>query len=123
VTDLRSPGPDESGGPTLAEGALGLAPHRDGDTAVLRLTGELDLNGVAEVEAALVALEADLPGVLLVDLSGLAFVDSSGVRVVLLAQARAAEAGRRLVVDLGRGPARRLFDVLGLLPRMDLVDP
>jgi anti-anti-sigma factor len=115
--------PGQPGEPGPPEGALGIEQSRNGDSAVLRLTGELDLSNVAEAEAVLVAAEAEAPGVLLIDLSGLRFVDSSGVRLVLLAQARAAQADRRLVLGLGRGPARRLFDVLGLLPRMDLLDP
>lgn len=112
---------DGTGSPP--DDAIGVRCQIDGDTAVLRLSGDLDLSTAAEVESALLAAEAGAPAVLTIDLSALSFVDSTGVRIVLLAQARAAQADRRLVVDLGSGPARRLFDLLGLLPRMDLVDP
>jgi anti-sigma B factor antagonist len=94
----------------------------DGAGVVVAFTGELDIATLAVAEEALAGAEDAAPDVLTVDLSGLAFVDSSGVRLVLRADARARDAGRRLAVLLGRGPSRRLFEVLGLLTRLDVRD-
>ena len=94
----------------------------DGAGVVVAFTGELDIATLAVAEEAVAGVERDGPGLLTMDLSGLDFVDSSGVRLVLRADTRAREAGRRLAVLLGHGPSRRLFEVLGLLTRLDVRD-
>ena len=50
------------------------------------------------------------------------FVDSTGVRLVLSADERAREAGRRLALRLGDGSARRVFTALGLVDRFEVLD-
>lgn len=91
-----------------------------GGTAVV-LQGELDIATLGDAEREIDAAERDAPDVLLVDLSQLTFVDSSGVRLVLLADARARAAGRRIVVRLGDGPALRVFRALGLTDKLDVL--
>ena len=59
---------------------------------------------------------------LVVDLAGLQFVDSTGVRLILSADERARQAGRRLALRLGDGLARRVFTALGLLDRFEVLD-
>jgi anti-anti-sigma factor len=86
---------------------------------VVVLTGELDIATLAEATARVEAAEAVQPAVLVIDLSELSFVDSSGVRLVLLADRRARDAGRRLAVRLGRGPALRVFHALGIAEKLD----
>lgn len=103
-------------------GALHVQRDVGGPVAALTFTGELDVATLAEAEQAVTEAERTGPGVLLVDLSGLGFVDSSGVRLVLQADARARAAGRRLAVVLGAGRSLRLFEVLGLVHRLDVVD-
>jgi anti-anti-sigma factor len=104
--------------------ALRVSLDADGARTVLAFAGELDMSSLAVAEDALSAAEAPAPAVLVVDLSRLDFVDSSGVRLVLRAAARADEAGRRCALVLGHGRARRLFEVLGLVSRLDvLADP
>lgn len=88
---------------------------------VVALHGELDISTLAEATALVESAEATAPPVLVVDLSGLSFVDSSGVRLVLLADRRARDAGRALRVRLGRGPALRVFQALGLEKKLDVV--
>ena len=115
----------DDGGPAVEPDPLdSLLVQRtdDGAGVVIAFTGELDIATLAVAEEALAAEEQRAPGLLTVDLSGLDFVDSSGVRLVLRADARAREAGRRLAVLLGHGPSRRLFEVLGLLTRLDVRD-
>lgn len=94
----------------------------DGRPAVVTLHGDLDISTLGEATALVEAAEAAAPPVLVIDLSGLAFVDSSGVRLVLLADRRAQEDGRRLRVRLGTGPALRVFRALGLDDKLDTVD-
>lgn len=97
------------------------APRQEA-TVVLTLEGELDISTLPDAEGRVAAAEETAPDVLVIDLSRLSFVDSSGVRLVLLADARARATGRRLAVHLGTGPALRVFQVVGLLGKLDLVD-
>jgi anti-sigma B factor antagonist len=89
------------------------------DALVLSLTGELDITTLPLARAELVGAEQADPAVLVVDLSQLRFMDSSGVRLVLQADSRARDAHRRLVIIPGERP-RRVFELLGLLDRLDL---
>ena len=52
---------------------------------------------------------------------GWRFVDSTGVRLILAADERARQAGRRVALRLGDGLALRVFS-LGLLVRFDVLD-
>lgn len=94
----------------------------DRPTRVVTLHGELDIATLGEATALVEAAEATAPPVLLIDLSALTFVDSSGVRLVLLAEQRARDAGRAVAVRLGRGPALRVFRALGLTEKLDIVE-
>jgi anti-sigma B factor antagonist len=105
-----------------AVGVLRVGRTSEGAVTTLTFTGDLDIATLVEAEDAVAAAERDAPDVLVVDLSGLEFLDSSGVRLVLQAEARARTAGRRLAVVLGTGRALRLFEVLGLLSRLDVVE-
>ena len=93
-----------------------------GTTAEVALSGELDISTYEDALAQLAAAERSAPELLVVDLAGLRFVDSTGVRLVLSADERAREAGRRLALRLGDGPARRVFGALGLVDRFDVLD-
>ena len=92
-------------------------------TAEVVLSGELDISTYEDALAQLEAAERSAPELLVVDLAGLRFVDSTGVRLILSADERAREAGRRLALRLGDGLARRVFAALGLLDRFEVLDP
>ncbi len=93
-----------------------------GTTAEVALSGELDISTYEDALAQLAAAERSAPELLVVDLAGLRFVDSTGVRLVLSADERAREAGRRLALRLGDGSARRVFTALGLVDRFEVLD-
>lgn len=74
---------------------------------LVRVRGELDLATAPELEAALVASDAEAG--LVVDLSSCTFVDSTSVRVLLeLARERASNGGRTAVVASDPGVLRVL---------------
>ena len=58
---------------------IGIAIESADGAGVLSLRGELDLNGVRELEAAFERLEAEPPGSLLIDLAECEFIDSAGL--------------------------------------------
>jgi anti-anti-sigma factor len=94
-----------------------------GDVATIALTGELDVAGAAllEQEIERVAAEHD-PRTLVLDLSGLAFMDSTGLRLVVLADAKAREQGRRLVLVRGIADVHRVFEITRMDERLDFVE-
>jgi len=91
-------------------------------TAEVVLDGELDISTYEDARARLAEAERAAPELLVVDLAGLRFVDSTGVRLILSADERARESGRRLALRLGDGPARRVFTALGLVDRFEVLD-
>jgi anti-sigma B factor antagonist len=98
---------------------------RNGAVAVIAPTGELDLSGAALLEDELdrLASEAEL-GTVVLDLRRLDFMDSSGLRLVVLADMRAREAGRRFVLVKGAETVHRVFEITRMSERLEFVaDP
>jgi anti-sigma B factor antagonist len=99
--------------------------RRNGTVAVTTATGELDLSGAELLEAELerLAEEPELATVVL-DLRGLEFMDSSGLRLVVLADMQAREAGRRFVLVRGTETVHRVFEITRMSDRLEFVaDP
>lgn len=96
---------------------------RNGTVAVVAPTGELDLSGAAVLETELerLAVEPELATVVL-DLRGLEFMDSSGLRLVVLADMRAREAGRRFSLVRGGDTVHRVFEITRMSERLDFVE-
>ena len=93
------------------------------DAGELVLAGELEMASVDRVDAELRRLESEEVSTIVVDLRRLDFMDSAGVRMIVQADRRAREAGRRLAVIAGLGIPLLLFRALGLDERLDIVDP
>jgi anti-anti-sigma factor len=96
--------------------------HRQGPRGpVIAARGSLDASSGQELDRAVRAAEAGAQ-VLTIDLSGLEFMDSTGLGIVLDADLRAAEAGRRLVVVPGEGEARRVLDIVAVTERLTVAE-
>jgi anti-sigma B factor antagonist len=95
---------------------------RNGTVAVIAPTGELDLSGAALLEDELdrLAAEPEL-GTVVLDLRQLEFMDSSGLRLVVLADMRAREAGRRFVLVKGAETVHRVFEITRMSERLEFV--
>ncbi|HEX2411403.1 MAG TPA: STAS domain-containing protein [Solirubrobacteraceae bacterium] len=96
---------------------------QSGPLAVIAPTGELDLSGATVLQAELdrLAADRDVGGVVL-DLRGLAFMDSSGLRLVVLADMQAREAGRRFALVRGDETVQRVFEITRMSERLAFVD-
>jgi anti-sigma B factor antagonist len=95
---------------------------RDGTVAVVAPTGELDLSGATVLEAELDRLAEDPElGSVVLDLRGLEFMDSSGLRLVVMADMRAREAGRRFALIRGGETVHRVFEITRMSDRLDFV--
>ncbi len=95
--------------------------EKDGAVRVV-LSGELDISSAPRAEEELDRVEGDHPAVLVLDLRGLDFMDSTGLRLIVSADARAREQGRRLAVVRGPEAVQRIFRVTRLDERLDMVD-
>ena len=96
----------------------------DAGRVLVDLLGELDLVAAGLLSDLLLDLEAERPEWLVLDLRRLTFMDCHGRAVLLEADARARQTGRRLVVACVAGQVRRLLAVSGADQQLDLVaDP
>ena len=94
----------------------------EGDRAIVAVRGDFDLQVAERVVAELARVEERAPALLVIDLSGLSFMDSSGMGVIAAAQARAVEAGRRIVFVRPPYTVRRAFELSGFDDVITVVD-
>jgi anti-sigma B factor antagonist len=84
---------------------------RDGDTATLRLAGDVDLSSSPELRQALRQVMGRRPRATVVDLTRVAYMDSSGLATLVEALKRAGEYGGRLRL-VGLNPrVRAVFEI------------
>jgi anti-sigma B factor antagonist len=101
---------------------LELTTETDGTTVRLALTGELDIAGATRVEQELERIEREPPATIVLDLRELAFMDSTGLRVIVAADGRAREQGRRVVIVRGSDTVQRIIEMTRLHERLEIVD-
>jgi anti-sigma B factor antagonist len=94
-------------------GSLEVASSASDGTVTVTLRGELDLASVGALQERLTAVEQDAPSLIVLDLSDLSFIDSSGLRVLLLADGRAREDDRELVLTHSSDAVQRVFEMTG----------
>lgn len=86
-----------------------------GSSLTLSLRGELDHHGAKEAMQRMeLAIDAALPGKLVLDLSGVSFMDSSGIAVVLRAQKRMRILGGSAVLRRVPLQAKKVFAAAGI---------
>jgi anti-sigma B factor antagonist len=88
----------------------------------LLLRGELDLSTASKAEEELRRAEAGEPDLLVLDLSELTFLDSTGLRLIVTADHRAREQGRRVAVVKGPETVQRVFAITRLDERLDMLE-
>jgi anti-anti-sigma factor len=88
----------------------------------IRLTGELDISTAPKVEDELARVEPNRPDVIVLNLSNLTFMDSTGLRLLIAADTRARQQGRRLTIVKGPESVQRVFRITRLEERLELVD-
>ena len=101
---------------------LKLETRRDGNVAIVALSGELDLAGAAALEQELEQVEQGLERVTVLDLSAVGFMDSSGLRVIAVAAQRAESLGRRFALLPGPEQVMRVFSITRMRERLDFID-
>jgi anti-anti-sigma factor len=96
---------------------------RNGTVAWVRPFGELGLDSVHRVEAALDGLHEEGCGDIVLDLRGLTFMDSTGLRLVIRWDNAARERGFRFSVVPGEEVVQRVFRLTGMEDYLTLADP
>jgi anti-anti-sigma factor len=89
---------------------------------VVELAGELDVNSVDELEAALAGASAGACPRVCLDMSQLAFIDSTGLAAVIRAHLAVVEGGGAFAVVAGPGAVRRTLETTGLMEMLSVVD-
>ena len=102
-------------GPAPTPGSLRISSELIDGTVSVSVEGELDLANAAELEARLVAVDAEAPARVVLDLAALAFVDSTGLRVLLQADSRARERGYELALRAVTPTVLRVLEMTGAL--------
>jgi anti-anti-sigma factor len=103
-------------------GFLEVRSEREGDTYVIALSGELDIDGVKGVSEALHAAEDSDALEVVLDLTDLEFIDSSGIQLVVEADARSRADGNRLRLLRGPENVHRVFVLTDLADRLPFAD-
>ena len=83
--------------------------------------GEIDIATADAVRAALHAAFERF-GTVILDLREVEFMDTQGLAVVIEAQQASAPDGTRFVIARAPDHVHRLFDMIGLTPRLTVVD-
>ncbi len=98
-----------------------VAVQSEESAEIVAVRGEIDLATADAVRAELnAALERGRPVVL--DLREVAFMDTQGLAVVIEAQQAAASDGTQFAITRAPDHVHRLFDMIGLTPRLTIVD-
>ena len=96
--------------------------HTAGRATTLALTGELDLLSSPALEQELVAVADSDAELIIIDLRELEFMDSTGLHVLVHAQQRMQDLGRRFALIRGGETVQRLFDLTGVSDGLTIVD-
>jgi anti-anti-sigma factor len=100
---------------------LTIEPEQHGDTAVIRLAGELDVAVERHLDETIEGLAAQTK-TLVLDLGDLTFIDSSGLRALLRVWHASQNGGPALAIVPGAGQVRSTMELAGLHEVLPLAD-
>ena len=93
---------------------LFVSSSRDGNRTVVKLVGELDLHGAAQLTSEVQQALSDAAEIVELDAESLTFADSAGLRAVLVARAQAMEIGATFRVVSVSPSVGRVIEIAGL---------
>ncbi len=96
--------------------------RREGETATIVVSGELDLASGPQLEAELERVFTPQTRLLVVDLRGLEFMDSTGLSILVRGHQRLTSEGCEMGLVRGSSQVQRLLDLTGVAERLRLVD-
>ncbi len=92
---------------------LTIRATRDGSTAIVTASGEIDLSNVGELRAAVTEVATDCDRLRL-DLSEIEFIDSTGLGGLLELRSTLRARNVTLEIVAGEGPVRQAVEITGL---------
>ncbi len=104
------------------ESNFAVQTHITGRAVTLALSGELDLVSTPALEQAMDEVTGRDIELVILDLRGVEFMDSTGLHLLLRAQQRAHDSGRRFALVRGGDQVQRLFDLTGVADSLTIVD-
>jgi anti-anti-sigma factor len=90
------------------------------DVIIVRVSGDVDAYTAPSLREAFGAAEKAEARLILVDLAKVPYIDSTGVGVINGAATRAANAGGRVVIAAAEPQVRKVFEITGLVKRIEL---
>jgi anti-sigma B factor antagonist len=106
----------------LSSSPFDVTIEEQGPAVHVRLTGELDISTATRLEDDLRRVEANRPELIVLDLKALSFMDSTGLRLLITADARAREDGRKLAIVQGNEMVQRVMRLTRLDERLHIVE-
>ena len=88
----------------------------------IALEGELDYSSALTLDDELRRADGGEVTVMVLDLSELRFMDSTGLGIIASAYRRMRRGGRRLIVASPTLGVRRIFQLTGMLERLEVVE-
>ena len=95
--------------------------HAEGSAEIVVVHGEIDLATADAVRADL-HRAFERSGTVVLDLRDVEFMDTQGLAVVIEAQQTSAADRTRFAITRAPDHVQRLFDMIGLTPRLTIVD-
>jgi anti-anti-sigma factor len=96
--------------------------HSEGRVAMIAVGGELDLASSPALEDQVARALASPVELVVLDLRELEFMDSTGLSILVKANHRAVDEGRRFGLVKGSPQVQRLLDLTGVAEHLTLVD-
>jgi anti-anti-sigma factor len=96
--------------------------HKEGTACIVAASGELDLVASPVLEERLDHVWGTDAELVILDLRQVEFMDSTGLRVILGAQQRAQETGRRFALVRGAEQIERVLTLTGVRDMLTVVD-
>lgn len=94
--------------------ALSIATSADGDSRVIRVSGEVDVSNKEELNAAIADAQVADAKEVEVDLTEVSYIDSSGIGVLVAAAHRASDSDTRFFVSHPQRNVARVLSMLGM---------
>ncbi len=104
------------------DGEFRVEVRSEGRSALIVVSGELDLASGPGLEDELARVLASRVELVVLDLRELEFMDSTGLSILVKANQRAVDEGRRFGLVRGSPQVQRLLDLTGVAERLTLVD-
>ena len=106
----------------MSDQNLTITTERHGDTAVLILSGRIDVHAAGRMREACRQAVAEGAADLVLDLSAVPFVSSTGLGSFLVLHQEQEQRGRRVVFAGLQPTPRHVLEVLNLAPYLELAD-